>query len=282
MPAKLKIKEEPAIVADFVSADDSKAAARLPAVGSTALVKATALNDDSTDWRGTCAVCLDLMPVDATLHSFYPCCCKKICSDCSDKWRQHDSRCPRCLAPGLSTAAEVLHLLQAHSGKGHPEAQHQLGDSHRYGRLGLEKDLKVAFRFFELAAAQGHAEAQVQMGRCHTYGEGVEIDLESAARWVRRAADQGYPPAYSTLGSLFYQGQGVAQSYDEAVMWFRRAAAQGNLDAIYGLGTCHAHGEGVPQDFDEAMRCFKRAAAQGHNIAAEAVRGFEAMEAMPG
>jgi len=73
MPAKLKIKEEPAIVEDVAPAAGFNAAACLPAVQTqtTALVKATAVKDDAPDWRGTCAICLDKLPVLGSRQTFY-------------------------------------------------------------------------------------------------------------------------------------------------------------------------------------------------------------------
>jgi hypothetical protein len=81
---KLDLKnEEPPIVADVAPAAGFKAAARLSAVRTTA-VKAIAVNGDAPDWRGgTCAVCLDLLPIEADRQYFYDCCCKRICADCS-------------------------------------------------------------------------------------------------------------------------------------------------------------------------------------------------------
>ncbi|KAJ1459323.1 hypothetical protein M885DRAFT_560663 [Pelagophyceae sp. CCMP2097] len=54
LPEKLKIKEEPAIVEGFAPAGGSTALKRLPAVQvAKSETKATALNDDAPDWRGT-------------------------------------------------------------------------------------------------------------------------------------------------------------------------------------------------------------------------------------
>jgi hypothetical protein len=63
MPEK-KPKEEPAIVDDVLLADGSKAAARLTALRTAKAAEAGAPNDDTPDWRATCAICLDLLPVD--------------------------------------------------------------------------------------------------------------------------------------------------------------------------------------------------------------------------
>jgi len=85
MPAKMKIKEEPAIVDDVLLVDSAKAAVRLSAVRTAAVVKASAVNDDAPEWPGTCAICLDRLPLEGERQTFYECCCKTICTGCSNK-----------------------------------------------------------------------------------------------------------------------------------------------------------------------------------------------------
>jgi TPR repeat protein len=275
MPAK-KAKEEPPIVEGATPAAGSNA--RFPAVPTEkTAVKASAPNHDAPDWRGICAICLDLLSIVANRQTFYPCCCKRICTECSAKCQQHDERCPLCRAPASTSNAEVVRRLQKHVDKGNAEAQYALGDSYFSGGYGLKQSSKRAFHFYELAAAQGDARAQSKLGFCYEMGEGVKINYTTAEQWYRRAAEQGHPPAQYNLGTMFRNGKGVAQSYDEAVKWWRLAAAQGDVVvAVYGLGVCHAYGQGVPQDDHEALRFFKRAAAQGHAGAAMDVEELEA------
>jgi TPR repeat protein len=238
MPAKLKIKEEPPIVEDVAPAA-LKAAARLSAVrADTTLVEASAPNDDSPDWRGTCAICLDELPLEADRQMFFSCCCKKLCTACGSKCLQHDNRCPLCRVPTPNSAAEVLRRMQKHVDEGRAEAQFVLGEDLRLGARGLQESPERSFSLYEHAAAQGHAKAQDALGLCYVNGYGVEINHEAAALCFRRGADQGYPYAQTNLGCMFYDGKGVAQSHDEAVKWYRLAAAQGHPDALYNLGGC--------------------------------------------
>jgi hypothetical protein len=276
MPAK-KVKEEPAIVEDVAPAAGSRAAARLPAVQTqtTAVVRATALIDDVPDWRGTCAICLDVLPAEGDRQTFCDCCCKKICAECYVKCRQHDERCPLCRSAPSGSDAEWVRRVQKHADKGNAEAQNMLGDAYFQGGKGrgkgLQKSLKKALQLHELAAAQGHAQAQNYLGYCYDAGYGVKINYKTAAHWYRRAAEQGFPTAQYNLGAAFHSGRGVARSYDEAVKWWRLAAAQGDAQALYGLGECHANGHGVARDLHEALRLCKRAAAKGHAGAAAVV-----------
>eukprot|EP00628_Pelagophyceae_sp_CCMP2097_P039101 CAMPEP_0184254206 /NCGR_PEP_ID=MMETSP0977-20130417/7234_1 /TAXON_ID=483370 /ORGANISM="non described non described, Strain CCMP2097" /LENGTH=291 /DNA_ID=CAMNT_0026559743 /DNA_START=949 /DNA_END=1824 /DNA_ORIENTATION=+ len=275
MPPK-KPKEEPPIVEDVLSADNSRAAARLSAVTTEeTTVKATALNDGTPDWRGACVICLDVLQAGNEQQTFYSCCCQRICAECADKCRQYDERCPLCRAP-FPTLPELLRRVQKHADRGNAEAQFQLGDAYSYGILGLKNNPKRARHFYELAAAQGHARAQFLFGKFYQFGYGVEIDYKTAVLWLRRAAEQGHFHAQCNLGFLFYGGRGVAQSYDEAVKWYRLAAAQGEASALYMLGCCFEGGRGVPEDLDEALRLYKRAAALGSVAAASAVDAVEA------
>eukprot|EP00628_Pelagophyceae_sp_CCMP2097_P027543 CAMPEP_0184191044 /NCGR_PEP_ID=MMETSP0976-20121227/2780_1 /TAXON_ID=483370 /ORGANISM="non described non described, Strain CCMP2097" /LENGTH=326 /DNA_ID=CAMNT_0026495443 /DNA_START=83 /DNA_END=1059 /DNA_ORIENTATION=+ len=259
-PEKLKIKEEPAIIEDVTSAAGSRAAPRLPAARTTATAKATALNGDRPSWRGTCAICLDLLPVEADKVIFYPCCCKEICAGCSSKCEEYDTRCPFCRAPHHKSDAEWLRRLQKHVDEGNADAQAQLGDRYRDGLDGLKQSPKRAIQLYALAVAQGHAGAQGALAYCYYVGFGVTINYKTATMWFRCAADQGDAYAQFFLGKMFLKGEGVAQSSAEAVRWYRLAAAQGDADAIYMLGAFYANGVAVPQDLDEALRLYKRAA----------------------
>jgi TPR repeat protein len=267
MPAK-KPKEAPAIVEGVSPAGGAEA--RLSAVR-LEKTEVTAPNDDAPDWRGTCAICLDLLPVDVDRQTFYECCCNKICTACSDKCRQHDARCPLCRTPASNSDAEWVRRLQKHVDKGNVEAQFMLGIVYRDGGKGFQQNFKRAAQLYELAAVQGNADAQTNLGFCYTQGQGVEMDHKAAALWYRRAAKQGFPAAQFDLGLAFDNGKGVAQSHDEAVRWYRLAAAQGDAKALFNLGVSYENGEGVVEDYDEALRLYKRAAAKGHAGATVAV-----------
>jgi hypothetical protein len=277
MPEKLIIEEEApttsGAVEDVAPAAGLKAAPRAPVIRTTVTpaVQADAANDGTPSWRGTCAICLDLLPLEGDRQNFYDCCCMKICKDCSVKCKEYDTRCPFCRAPRAESAAEWVRRLQKHADEGNAEAQVQLGDAYYHGSTGLKKSLKRACQLYELAAAQGHAEAQSELACCYERGHGVEIDCAAAVQWCRRAADQGLPRAQTNLGVMIYDGSGVAQSYEEAVKWWRLAAAQGYVDALFNLSECYADGEGVPQDLHEALRFYKLAAAHGDVVAASAV-----------
>eukprot|EP00628_Pelagophyceae_sp_CCMP2097_P016674 CAMPEP_0206831738 /NCGR_PEP_ID=MMETSP0975-20121206/17540_1 /ASSEMBLY_ACC=CAM_ASM_000399 /TAXON_ID=483370 /ORGANISM="non described non described, Strain CCMP2097" /LENGTH=377 /DNA_ID=CAMNT_0054374125 /DNA_START=75 /DNA_END=1204 /DNA_ORIENTATION=+ len=205
MPEKLKINEEPAIVDDVAPAAGSRAAARLPAVRTqtTAVVKASAVKDGKSDWRGTCAICLDLLPLNASRKTLYSCCCKTVCTACSDKCKDYDKRSPLCRTPPYKSAAEWLRRMQKHVDEGNAVAQFEVEQAHRRGQVGPEPNFKKAMELFEFAAAQVYVLAQNEIGVFYGNGYGVKIDHKTAVQWYRRAAEQGYPNAQCNLGGMF-------------------------------------------------------------------------------
>jgi len=221
----------------------------------TAADDAAAVGVPAPDWRGTCAICLDLLPF-ATRSTFYECCCNMICTACAQKCLEYDARCPLCRAPASKSDAEWVQRVEVHAAKGQAEALMELGDAYIDDKC-LAKDARRAVRLYERAATTGHARAQNALGCAYGLGSGVNIDYQVAAHWYRRAAEQGYPAAQRNLGIAFYEGKGVAQSYGEAVKWLRLAAAQGDEDAQNNLAVCYANGCGVAQDVGEALRLFK-------------------------
>ncbi|KAJ1463550.1 hypothetical protein M885DRAFT_609817 [Pelagophyceae sp. CCMP2097] len=267
----------------------------------TATATDTTLNDDKSAWRVKCAICLDVMPNEDGAQMFHSCCCKKICTGCSNKC-EYDDRCPLCRAPIPNSAAESLRQVQKHADKGNAEAQSVLGCMYTIGDKGLKKRFKRAFQLHKLAAAQGHAQAQNALGNFCQSGHGIKIDSKAAAlwnfdngmgvaqshaeaaKWYRLAVAQGYTDALSNRWS-YANGIGAPQDRVEgleALRLFKRAAAKGDAgaagytDALFNLGWCYVNGRGPPQDLHEALRLLKRAAAQGDAGAAVEAKRLEA------
>ena len=67
------------------------------------------------------------------------------------------------------------------------------------GRIYMERDIKKAIGFFELAAAQGNTYAEYQLGKIHCFGLGVPRDLDKGIEWLRLSASHGNPHAASLL-----------------------------------------------------------------------------------
>lgn len=55
----------------------------------------------------------------------------------------------------------------------------------------MAKDKKTALQYFTLAANLGDPDAQSELGFCYSTGRGCKKDLKMAAKYYRMAAKQG-------------------------------------------------------------------------------------------
>jgi len=77
-------------------------------------------------------------------------------------------------------------------------------------------------------------------------GVGVDKNLRLAAKWYKRSAKSKYAPAQYNLGLMYYKGQGLTLNYKKAAFWFKKAAENGYSIAQYKLGILYYYGKGVP------------------------------------
>ncbi|KAJ1453285.1 hypothetical protein M885DRAFT_524682 [Pelagophyceae sp. CCMP2097] len=214
------------------------------------------------EWRGTCALCLDLLPLRFDGQRLWPCCCKSACTPCFDALVRHGParKCPYCRAP-VAGAAESLRRLQSHVAKGSLAATLQVARAYHVGAMGLQKDLVHAFDLYQLVAAQNHPEAEQALGGCYAHGLGCDVDLHKASHFYARAAAKGLPPSQFALGTFYYGGATAEPDAVEAVKWWRLAARQGHADAQTMLAKMLYEGKGVARSRGEAAFWFGQAVA---------------------
>ena len=134
---------------------------------------------------------------------------------------------------------------------------------------GMARDLKLAAKLFEKAAAHGLVPAQYRIGNFYEKGLGVTRDLALAKQWYQRAAEKGNAKAMHNLAVLLAEGAGGKPDYAAAVEWFRRGAEHGVRDSQFNLAVLQARGLGTGQDLAGAYTWFSVAAKQGDEDAAK-------------
>jgi len=110
--------------------------------------------------------------------------------------------------------------------RGHPQAQHLLGEIYEKG-IGVEKNAPKAALYYEKAAKQGVAEAQTRLGVMLRNGEGVTKNPKEAQKWLKRAAKQNYGEAQYHLGQMYLHGEVSSPNLLAAREMLTRAAANG-------------------------------------------------------
>ncbi len=145
---------------------------------------------------------------------------------------------------------------------GDPAAVYDLASRASEGR-GLARDLKLAARLFESAAAHGLVPAQFRVANHYEKGLGVAKDPALAKTWYQRAAEKGNARAMHNLAVLLAEGAGAKPDYAAAAEWFRRAAEHGVRDSQFNLAVLMGRGLGTKQDLAGAYTWFALAAKQG-------------------
>ena len=157
-------------------------------------------------------------------------------------------------------AARLLRPLAEH---GDPEARNVLGRMYELG-LGVDRDLKSAVHWFELAAKDGNPEGQNNLAVMYSLGQGVRRNPKLAMQWYRRAAGGGHAVAQYNLGIIYEEGWSVRRNYAASVKWYQLAAAQDLGPAQHNLALMYGSGRGVAKNYVRAVELLKRAAAHSY------------------
>lgn len=99
----------------------------------------------------------------------------------------------------------------AASKEGHDYAQFNLAIMYEQG-LGVIKNEKEAFYWYDKSALQGNSAAQFNLAVCYENGLGTKVDFMKANEWYRKASVQGDGLAIGNLGMLYIRGQGVQEN----------------------------------------------------------------------
>ncbi len=152
---------------------------------------------------------------------------------------------------------------------------------------GVEQDIDMAFRFYEIAAIGGEAGAQWQVGYYYFDGWGsVEQDYAKAAYWFQQAYEN--PNGNCELRSAAYlaicyqDGLGVVQDYDIAFSYLEVVEDQTdelwdpiNAMVLNALGVAYAYGLGTEQDIELGRENLEAAAKLGSETAKENLQYLE-------
>lgn len=101
-----------------------------------------------------------------------------------------------------------------------------------------------------------------KIGQYHQFGFGVvEKNLQLAIRNYEFAAADGHIESMNALGSLFFN---ELKKYEQAAEWFKKASERGFTKAINNLGICFELGYGVEKDYNYALKLYQEGATKGH------------------
>lgn len=136
-------------------------------------------------------------------------------------------------------------------------------------------DYTAAYDAWVPLARKGNLTAQRNVGHLLRQGLGVEQNLKRAFKFYRRAARSGLVSAQANLAHMYLHGQGTRQSDKKALKWFWRAAKADNAQAQFELAQMVVAGTGTQPDLSKARQLYQAAAKQGHKQAIFALAALD-------
>ncbi|MDR0887690.1 MAG: sel1 repeat family protein [Candidatus Methanoplasma sp.] len=202
-------------------------------------------------------------------------------------------------SPNL-TEKEIWYSKVGYSGDA--DLFYRIGRSFEYGKLGLQRDLFEAGRWYKFGADMGHEKCLVcwhsvlvaldggsvdslqerEFKLSHTETEKEQAvrdaalavadqfldigDEENAFINYQKAAELGSPVAMFTLASLYHGGGSFVKRNDRmAIDLLSKASHAGSEDAQFLMGNLYEEGGlGFKQDTDEAIKYYTQAVANGY------------------
>ncbi len=138
-------------------------------------------------------------------------------------------------------------------------------------KLFMEEKYSDAFDCYNLSADQGHAEAQFKVGEMYLKGLGVNKNIKKAYEYFEHASNLGCVDAQNKLGhenlyeKLFLEGDKFYEekNYSEAFGCYKVLANQGCYKSQFNVARMYCNGLGVAKNVIEAFYIFKHAANNG-------------------
>ena len=202
-----------------------------------------------------CPVCMLPLPALGSGWVYYSCCGKTICGGCLYAVAQRDKyqKCPFCRTPAPESNKEGVERLEKRVESGDADAIHNLGCCYYNGRYGLTTDYAKAFELFVQAGELGNVGASAHIGYAYYNGEGVERDVKMARHYDELAVLGGDVTARHNLGNT----ENNACNVDRALKHYMIAAGGGVAESLTMIQKLYSYGLATKDDYTKALRAYQ-------------------------
>ena len=132
--------------------------------------------------------------------------------------------------PTIRGYSQALPYLEKAAEYRLPDAYFLLAQIYRHGLATGIGDQERSREMLIRAAKSGVDDAQVELGKTYLNGVGVEKDPKNAFRWFQIAARKGNAAAQNQLAHLYYRGNGTQVNPVESAKWHILASRAGISD----------------------------------------------------
>ena len=222
--------------------------------------------------REECPICLVPLPLSNEAIQYQSCCGKMICAGCIHAGAVDSRRlCPFCRTPEVSSAGEFMKRLKKRAEADDADAIYQLGGHYDSGGLdGLQQDSKKAVGLWLRAGNLGCAAAYHNLAVAYDNGRGVERDMKKAKYYYELAAMGGNLSSRYNLGVV----ERDAGNMNRAVKHWMIAARAGHDNSLQAIRVGFMHGIATKDDFEKALRAHKEVKDEIKSEQREAANAF--------
>lgn len=158
---------------------------------------------------------------------------------------------------------QALNLYKQAMAAGELSATVRLGTVYENGELGIKENPKLAFSYYQKAAAAGHPLGDFNLARFYDAGIEVSANEIQATRLYRKSALAGVTFANPVMARRYFEGKGLEADPIAAIGWLVRGAEKGSPEAMVLLGERYELGDTLPQNLNRAGELFSQAAKLG-------------------
>ena len=176
---------------------------------------------------------------------------------CMDAAYGADNRClcPFCRTPATTSEGEYVKRIMKRVEAGDTSSINNLGSLYSLGAMGVPQDYEKAMELWLQAGELGHARAYHSVADSYYSGEGVEKDVKKAKYYYDLAAMGGEVASRQKLG-LF---EAEAGNMNRAVKHWMIAAGAGDDVSLKCVRLFFSKGHATKDDFETALRAHKDA-----------------------
>ena len=165
---------------------------------------------------------------------------------------------------------EQIERIKKRAEGGDAKALNVLAGYYRDGGRGLPQDYGKAMQLLLRAGELGCAMAYGVVADHYDNGLGVEKDLKKATYYYELAAMGGDAGARANLGVT----EAHAGNFDRAVKHFMISVGAGDDHSLNSLRECFLHGDATKDDFEKALRAHKKATDETRSDQRDAAAAF--------
>ena len=168
----------------------------------------------------------------------------------------------------------ALKLMRESAVDGYARACYFMALWARDAEFGPNDDATSSYWFnrLERLAEDGDPAAQWELGQSLRFGDLGMVDLAAANKWLERSASNGWPDAQHHLAAYLEAGQfGFTRDIAAAEGWYKRALEQNYPETLYTFAMREVRG-GVPST--RALELLRQAADLGFKPADEALQKY--------